>query len=92
MEAAKELTVKGYRQAGYGEIQLRLFDKFKESKKSYVELAYELDVRSVSTAQNILTSDTQIVSDELLSKVINLLGINAFVIWVNGERNYYIKN
>lgn len=91
MEVAKEL-VKGYRQVSYSQLQPELVEFYKASKKSYVELAYELDVRSVSTAQNAIVSDDQMVSDEILTKVFNLIGLNAFVVWLNGERKYYLKN
>lgn len=91
MELVKEL-VKGYRQVPYNELQSELNETFHATNKTYVELAYELEVRSVSTAQNAIVSDNQMVSDEILTKVFNIIGLNAFVVWMNGERKYYLKN
>lgn len=91
MEVAKEI-VKGFRRIELSELQEELQKAQKESKKSYVDLAYNLNLKSVTSIQNLLTSDPQVVSDEMLTRFINLLGLNAFVTWKNGERNYYIKN
>lgn len=91
MEAAKEI-VKGFKKIELPDLQAELHKAYKDSGKSYVELAYELNLKSVTSIQNLLMSETQVVSDEMLTKFINLLGLNAFVTWKNGERNYYIKN
>lgn len=91
MEVAKEIA-KGYKRIELSELQEELHRAYKESGKSYVGLAYELKLKSVTSIQNLLTTDPQVVSDEMLTKFINLLGLNAFVTWKNGERNYYIKN
>lgn len=84
--------VKGYREVDLPELQDELTKKYKESGKSYVQLAYELEVKSISTITNILASDKQIVSDEMLTKFINLFDLKAFVQWKDGIRTYYIKN
>lgn len=91
MEVAKEI-LKGYKQISLGELQEELHKAYKESGKSYVALAYELKLKSVTSIQNLLTTDPQVVSDEMLTRFINLLGVNAFITWKNGSRNYYIKN
>lgn len=83
---------KGYKQVSYNELQSELRSTYEISGKSYVDLAYELEVKSISTAQNSFAFDTQVVSDQILTKVFDCLGFNAFVVWMKGERNYYIKN
>lgn len=90
MEVAKEI-VKGFKQIQLSELQDELHRAYKLSGKSYVSMAYELNLKSVTSIQNLLTTDPQVVSDEMLTKFINLLGLNAFVTWKNGERNYYLK-
>jgi hypothetical protein len=91
-----EATIaKGYKQINLPELQSELREKYRESGKTYIALAYELGIKSITTIQNILTpadEEKQVVSDEMLTKFINHLGIEAFVKWENGERNYYIKN
>lgn len=90
MEVAKDL-VKGFKQITLADLQAELHKAYKDSGKSYVELAYELNLKSITSVQNLLMSETQVVSDEMLTKFINLLGLKAVVIWQNGNRNYYIK-
>ena len=86
------VIVKGYREIGFPELQEELNKLFKESKKSHVELAYEMGVKSISTISNILSGQPQVVSDENLTKFINLFGLQAFVQWKDGIKKYYIKN
>lgn len=87
-----ETLVKGYRQIGLQELQNELKEGYKNSGKTYIELAYEMEIKSITTIQNLLTSENQIFSDEMLTKFIKHLGLNAFVKWQDGERKYYIKN
>lgn len=84
--------MKGYKQVTLPELQAELKERCKELSKTYMELAREMDVKSITTIQNILNSEIQVVSDGMFTNFINLLGLNAFVKWQDGERNYYIKN
>ena len=84
--------MKGYKQISLPELQFELKEAYKRSGKTYMELVYEMDIKSITTIQNLLSAEKQVVSDEMLTKFINLLGLNAFVKWQDGERNYYIKN
>ena len=86
------VLVKGYREVGLPELQDELNRLYKESGKSHVDLAYEMGVKSISTITNILSGQPQVVSDENLTKFINLFGLKAFVQWKDGNRTYYIKN
>lgn len=89
-----ETTIpKGFKKISLPELQLELKEVYKESGKTYVDLAYELGIKSVTTIQNILnpTEDKQVVSDEMLTKFIKHLGVQAFVQWESGERNYFLK-
>jgi len=83
---------KEYKQISLPELQTELKNGYRNSGKTYFELAVDMGIRSTTTIQNLLTSEKQIVSDEMLTKFINLLGLNAFVKWQDGERKYYIKN
>lgn len=84
-------VIKGFQQVTFSKLQSILLEKYKESGKSYVGLAYELDVKSVSTAQNALTGAEQMVSDQILTNLIRILNLTGMVVWQNGQRNYYIK-
>jgi hypothetical protein len=90
----ESVIAKGYKKVRLSELQSALRNKQESENKTYIALAYEMGVKSISTIQNILTStdEKQVVSDQILTRFINLLGIEAFVKWENGERNYYIKN
>jgi hypothetical protein len=84
-------AIKGFNQVTFNKLQEIMMDRYRETKKSYVELAYELEVKSVSTAQNALTGVEQMVSDQILTNMLRILNLNGMVVWQNGERNYYIK-
>lgn len=86
-----ETLLRGYQKVSYNRLQSELRKAWEDSGKSDLELAIELEVKSATTAKNAFQPDNQIVSDEILTKVFNSIGLSAYVVWENGQRNYYIK-
>lgn len=83
--------IKGYSPVPYQELQKKLSETFKDCGKSPVEIASAIDVNTTSTVYSALNAAEQIVSDKVLSGVFQALNLQAFIIWVNGERIYFLK-
>lgn len=85
------ITIKNYKQVKYSEI----IDLLKEAKnmsgKNDFEIALELKIKSQTTIRNLTCEYAQKVSDEKLSSFMSLLGLSAAIVYVNGERMYFVK-
>jgi len=84
--------IKGYKTIDYGSLKSHLIKAYEASGKSYIDLAKAAEVTSTQTIKFIFDSQEQKVSDKVLTSVSNTLGINAFIIWMNGEKYYYMKS
>jgi len=86
------IEIDNYRCVKYSDFQKELNAKYKAAEKSYVKVASEIKVKSHVTVKNALNLDSlQMVSDELLTKVMKSVGLSGFVIWIFGKKYYYIK-
>lgn len=85
------ITIKGYTQVDYQTFQGNLYDAFRRSGKKYFQIASEIKVQSTQTPANAIRSNKQMVSDEILTSIMQSVGLKGFVIWVLGLRYYYIK-
>lgn len=65
--------------------------RFSNSGKTEIELALKLGLKSTATIKNAFRKDAQIVSDEVMSGIMELIDLRGFVLWFNKERYYYIK-
>lgn len=84
--------IKGYKPTEYAELQKSISEVFKVSGKSLIDLAAEVGVTTTNTIHSTINSDSQIVSDKVLTKVCESLNLGAFVLWINGEKHYFIKS
>lgn len=84
------MKIDGYKKVSYKELQTVLQKRYSEAKIPDVNLAVELGVKSIATVKNTLNMDAQVVSDEVLTKMFKSLTMQAFTLWLNGERNYYL--
>lgn len=85
------ITIKGYKEVDYDTFQGNLYDAFKRSGKTYFKIAGEIQVNSTQTPANAIKSNRQVVSDEILTSIMQSVGLKGFIIWVLGLRYYYIK-
>lgn len=86
------MNILGYKQVSYSELQKsmkRVYADYRE-KKTELELAVSLKVKSPQTVRNAFRVDYQMVSDELLTSLSKEIGLNVCVIWQDGERGYFI--
>jgi hypothetical protein len=86
------MEIKGFKNVNYTELQAVLSEKYKTAAIPDVQIANDIEVRSLSTVKNTFNAGMQSVSDEVLTKVFKVLDLNGFVLWINGERNYYISH
>jgi len=84
--------IKGYKPTEYQTLQKDLSEAFRVSGKSLIDLAAEAGVTTTNTIHSTINSDNQVVSDKVLTKVCESLNLGAFVLWINGEKHYYIKS
>lgn len=88
------MKVTGHKQVSYSELQGLMETKYNKYKEQSTEmqLAVAIEVRSPQTVRNAFQKDMQMVSDEVLTTLIEAIGINGCVIWEKGVRNYYVKS
>jgi hypothetical protein len=56
-----------------------------------IEIALKVGLKSSATVKNAFRKDSQIVSDEVMTHVMSIIGVDGFILWVNSKRHYYIK-
>jgi len=83
--------IKGYKSQPYPDVQKELLRKFDLSGKGLPELAMGAEVESTQTIKFALESVEQKVSDRVLTSVANSLEFNMFIVWINGEKHYFVK-
>jgi hypothetical protein len=84
--------IKGYNPVSYKELQKQLSETYKQSGKTPVDVAAAIEVKTTSTVFSAINSDEQIVSDKVLSGVFQAIDLQAFILWINGERMYFLKS
>lgn len=84
---------------GYKSVSLKSFQSEVQRKYAqYRETKTEIDVclfikaKSPQTVRNAFRDDIQIVSDEIMTKVVKCLGVDGFILWEGGVRYYFIKS
>lgn len=60
--------------------------------KTEVRLASDIGVKSILSVRNCFDDRCQIVSDSVLTKLMEVLKLDGFVLWIGGVRKYYIRN
>ena len=60
--------------------------------KTEVRLASDIGVKSVLSVRNCFDGSKQIVSDAVLTKLMEVLKLDGIIVWNKGIRYYYIKS
>ena len=84
--------IKGYKSIPYNDLQKELEKTFDNSEKTPAQIAAAAGVSTTNTIQSAIKNDSQIVSDKVLTSVFETLGLGAFILWINGEKHYFIKS
>lgn len=86
------ITIPSYKPAKYPELQKVLNTACDKTEKTHLQIAADINVKSVATISNALKNETQTVSDQVLTNIMTSVGISGIIVWDNGERYYYLKN
>ncbi len=84
--------IKGYKPVPYSDFAKGLKDAFDSSGKNYPELAVAAEVNSTQTIKNAFQTEDQIVSDQLMTKILDSLNMNGFILYLKGEKYYFVKS
>jgi hypothetical protein len=85
------IQVSNYKQVSYSEFQNALDQAFHGCDLTELEIAIKVGVKTTATIKNAFRKDAQIVSDEVLSKIMKTIKLNGFILWTNGQRYYYVN-
>lgn len=85
------IEIQGYNKVNYQKFQTEMDARFANCELSELEIAVKLGLKSAATIKNAFRKDNQIVSDEVMTGIMDLIELRGFVLWFNGERYYYIK-
>lgn len=85
------IEIKGYKNLNYKDFQTKLHQSFSECGKSTMQVAADIKVKSPTTAQNAFGTEKQLVSDEVMTNVMEAVGLSGFILWAFGTRQYYVK-
>lgn len=85
------IEIQGYNKVTYQKFQIEMDARFGNCKFSELEIAVKLGLKSAATIKNAFRKDNQIVSDEVMTGIMELIDLRGFILWFNGKRYYYIK-
>jgi hypothetical protein len=81
----------GYKEVSYNAFQDIMHSYFVESKLREIEIAFKIGLKSAATVKNAFKKDSQIVSDEVMSHIMNIIGLDGFILWSNSKRKYFVS-
>lgn len=84
-----------YQEVTYKQLQSQISESWADyliKNGNEVKLANSLKVKTTQSVRNAFAPIKQVVSDDLLSGVMECLGMDAFVVWSKRKRRYYVKN
>ncbi len=84
--------VAGYKQVSFDEFIVEMNAAYALSSKTHFSISNEINVSSVQTSANAFRNTDQIVSDSVMTKVANAIGLKCVILWDEGNRLYYIKS
>lgn len=85
------MDIKGFKKVTYEQLQTELHKKSADKDMNHLKIAVDIDVKSVNTIKNAFEVDKQIVSDQVLTNVMNAYDLDGFILWGNGEKTYYLS-
>ena len=80
-----------YKQVSYSAFQKEMDLHFDKCELKDIEIALSVGVKTTATVRNAFRKDTQIVSDEVLTKIMETIKLDGFILWKTGKRFYYIR-
>lgn len=84
-------NIQDYRQVSYSQFQEAMDAALADSKMKDIEIAIKVGLKSAATVKNAFRKDSQIVSDEVMTHIMSVIGLPGFILWTDSNRYYYIK-
>lgn len=85
------MKVDGFKKVDYPTLQEEIKKVYDSDKLPEIKIASDINVKSVQTVKNAFSPTDQIVSDQVLTNILDMVGLDSFIVWEKGERTYYIK-
>jgi hypothetical protein len=85
------IQVNDYRQVNFISFQKEMDAHFDKCELKDIEIALAVGVKSTATVRNAFRKDAQVVSDEVLTNIMQTIKLDGFVLWNKGKRFYYIR-
>ena len=85
------IQVNDYRQVSFSAFQKEMDTHFDKCELKDIEIALAVGVKSTATVRNAFRKDAQVVSDEVLTKIMETIKLDGFVLWNNAKRYYYVR-
>lgn len=85
------IEIKGYLNVSYTDFQKEMDSHFYRCNLKELQIALSVGLKSIATVKNAFRKDNQIVSDEVMTNIMQLIDLNGFIFWQKGKRFYYIK-
>lgn len=88
------IKITGYREVNYSQLIEAILASKKESGKSDVQIAADINVSTTNTVKNAFRVDEygQKVSDRVLTNIMQSVELDGFVLSIKGGKYYYISN
>lgn len=84
-------NISKYKEVNYSEFISELNLKFKESELTAIKLADKCKLKSTMTVNNAFKKDKQVASDSVVTKIMEFINLDGFILYNKGERKYYIN-
>lgn len=88
------IKITGYREVNYSQLIEAILASKKESGKSDVQIAADINVSTTNTVKNAFRVDEygQKVSDKVLTNIMQSVDLDGFVLSIKGGKYYYIQD
>jgi hypothetical protein len=88
------IKITGYREVNYSQLIEAILASKKESGKSDVQIAADINVSTTNTVKNAFRVDEygQKVSDKVLTNIMQSVELDGFVLSIKGGKYYYISD
>lgn len=83
---------KGYSVLNYEKFVIIVRRAYENSPKSYSDLQGAIEAKTPASVQNAFNKEHQKLGDQRLSKILDALEIDAYIIYHKGERVYLVNN
>lgn len=81
-----------YKEVNYNGFIIKLNRAYTLKKKTYMQIAVEIGIKTHVTVMNAFKPAKQMVSDKVLTGIMKAVDMDGFTLHRDGERKYFISN